>query len=204
MDPSPDDAVTRWFLEVQDGEPGAVQKLWEVYYERLARLALDHLRKHSSPNAHQDGEEVALSAFHTFCHAASEGRFPRLEDRHALWNLLIVITRRKAAALIKREGRQKRGGLWQPHDGLLEELPNLQPGPEDAAIAVDLYEALFARLKDDRLRTAVMLYMEGWTVPEVAESLGCSVSTIERWLSKARRIADEVWGPLDDDDDETS
>jgi len=53
---------------------------------------------------------VALSAFDSFCRGAEKGRFPRLEDRDDLWQLLFMITTRKAADLVQHERRQKRGG----------------------------------------------------------------------------------------------
>jgi len=34
---------------------------------------------------------VALSAFDSFCRAVDQGRFPRLNDRHDLWQILMLI-----------------------------------------------------------------------------------------------------------------
>lgn len=44
-----------------------------------------------------------LSAFHSFCRAAAQGRFPRLNDRNDLWQLLIVLSDRKAHNLVHRD-----------------------------------------------------------------------------------------------------
>jgi hypothetical protein len=57
-----------------------------------------------------DEEDVALSAFDSFCRGAEKGRFPRLQDCDDLWQLLFMITTRKAADLVEHERRQKRGG----------------------------------------------------------------------------------------------
>jgi hypothetical protein len=57
-----------------------------------------------------DQEDVALSAFDSFCRNAEEGRFPHLDDRDNLWRLLVVITARKASKLVRAEGRLERGG----------------------------------------------------------------------------------------------
>jgi hypothetical protein len=54
-----------------------------------------------------DEEDVALSAFHSFCRDAEAGRFPELGDRKDLWQILVMLTARKAWALIEHEGRQK-------------------------------------------------------------------------------------------------
>jgi RNA polymerase sigma factor (sigma-70 family) len=197
MGPSLDDAVLRLVHTFQDGKPEAAEPLWNAYFGRLVRLALDHLRSHSSPDPRADSEDVAISAFNSFCHAVSEGRFPRLEDRHALWNILVVITRRKVVDLVERERRQKRGGRCQRLDAPVEQMPGREPGPEEAAIAADLYWTLFASLGNDQLRAAAQLHLEGWTVAEIAEFLGCSISTIDRRLRRVRKTAETLWGAMD-------
>ena len=204
MSPSLDVAVTRWVHALQkDREPEAAQQLWDAYFERLVTLALDHLRTHRSPRpALEDCEDVAISAFHSFCQGAAAGKFPQLEDRDDLWLILVVITRRKVADLIEREGAQKRGRQWNRAGPPLETLPAHEPGPEEAAIAADLYRTLFAKLGDDRLRAATKLRMEGWTVAEVAEFLGCSIPTIARRLRYVRNLAQQLWGPVLDVDGE--
>src|SRR5205807_42962 len=57
-----------------------------------------------------DEEDVALSAFHSFCHGAANGRFPQLGDRNSLWPLLVAITANKAIDHLRHERRLKRGG----------------------------------------------------------------------------------------------
>ena len=69
------------------------------------------------PRVAADEEDVALSAFDSFCRGAQRGRFPQLDDRDNLWRLLVVITSRKAVDLAQHEGppevrrRRARGGL---------------------------------------------------------------------------------------------
>ena len=189
--------MVRLVRTFQEGDPEAAVPLWNAYFERLVRLALEHLRTHSSPDPRADSEDVAISAFHSFCQAVSEGRFPRLEDRHALWTILVVITRRKVFDLVAREHRQKRGGLHERLDAPVELLEARTPGPEEAAIAADLYWNLYARLGTDELRAAAQLHLEGWTVAEIAEFLGCSVSTIDRRLRRVREVAESLWGTVE-------
>src|SRR5262249_24542010 len=91
---------------------GFIQKIWEVYFQRLVGLARTELR--AAPRRAADEEDVALSAFDSFCRAAGQDRFPQLLDRDDLWQLLVVITVRKAVNLLKAERRQKRGGGQSP------------------------------------------------------------------------------------------
>ena len=45
------------------------------------------------------------SAFDSFCRRAERGQFPRLEDREDLWQVLFVLTVRKAIDHARHESR---------------------------------------------------------------------------------------------------
>src|SRR5262249_59523795 len=101
-------SVTEYIDKLKAGDPVAAQMLWERYFQRLVRLARKYLQKGRPRMA--DEEDVALSAFDSFCRGAEEGRFPQLADRDNLWRLLVVLTARKASHVLRDEGRQRRGG----------------------------------------------------------------------------------------------
>ena len=61
------------------------------------------------PRRAEDEEDVALAAFASFCKGIEAGRFSRLDDRDDLWQVLIVLTERKAVDQVRRERAQKRG-----------------------------------------------------------------------------------------------
>ena len=105
---APELSVTRLIGMLKGGDGEAAQRLWEAYFERLVALARAKLR--GVPMRAADEEDVALSAFDSFCRRAEAGRFPRLADRDDLWQLLFVITVRKALNLVRHEGRASRGG----------------------------------------------------------------------------------------------
>src|SRR3954462_9409304 len=104
----PEASVTQWIDRLKAGDPDAAQQLWERYFRRLVGLA--RLKLRNAPRRAADEEDVALSAFDSFCRHAGRGRFPQLLDRDSLWRLLAVLTARKAAHLVRDERRQKRGG----------------------------------------------------------------------------------------------
>jgi hypothetical protein len=137
---SAEGSVTRWLGQLQAGDPDGALLLWERYFRRLVGLARKRLR--GSPRRAADEEDVALSAFDSFCRSAEQGRFPSLTDRDGLWQHLVVMTARKAMHLRRDEGRQKRGGAAQfahdtPHgpveDSVLEQVIGREPTPELAA-----------------------------------------------------------------------
>jgi DNA-directed RNA polymerase specialized sigma24 family protein len=192
---SDDGSVTRWLGQLQAGEQAAVQQLWERYFRRLVGLARVKLRGGRRRAA--DEEDVALSAFDSFCRNAEAGRFPQLFDRHGLWRLLVVITARKAAHLLRDEGRQKRGGGVEfLRDGagdadeasVLEKILSREPDPAFAAQVAEEYRALLGRLGNGELEAVALWRMEGYTVEEIAERLKCVPRSVKRKLRVIRGL----------------
>jgi serine/threonine-protein kinase len=64
-------SVTHWISQLRAGEAAAAQKLWEGYFRRMVELA--RLKLQGLPRRAADEEDVALSAFHSFCQGASAG-----------------------------------------------------------------------------------------------------------------------------------
>jgi DNA-directed RNA polymerase specialized sigma24 family protein len=189
-------SVTQWVNKLQAGDRAAVQKLWEKYFQKLVRLARRKLR--GTPRKVADEDDVALSAFDSFCRGAEKGRFPQLNDRNDLWHLLVVITARKAADLAVYEWRRTPHGKQQPpgatNGGANGETPTFpevigrEPDPAFAAQVADECRRLLDQLDDADLRALALWKMEGYTNQEVGEKLGCAVATVERRLRVIRKL----------------
>src|SRR5919199_377063 len=95
-------SITHCITLLKAGERAAAQQLWERYFQRLVGLARTKLRGTARRAAEE--EDVALSAFDSFYQRAERGQFPQLNDRDDLWQLLVVITVRKAIDLVHHEG----------------------------------------------------------------------------------------------------
>ena len=183
-------SITRWIDLLKVGDALAAQKLWERYFQRLVWLARQKLQG-NRPRA-ADEEDVALSAFDSFCRGAETGRFPQLLDRDGLWRLLVVLTNRKAAHLVRDEGRQKRGGKAAPamaDEQELQQILSREPTPEFAAEVAEQCRRLLARLGDPELESVALWRMEGYRNDEIADKLGCTPRTVERKL----RIIRGLW-----------
>jgi DNA-directed RNA polymerase specialized sigma24 family protein len=184
-------SVTCWLDGVQAGDAVAAQRLWEGYFHRLVGLA--RLRLQGMARGAADEEDVALSAFDSFCRGAEQGRFPRLDDRDDLWQVLVLITARKAADLIRAERAQKRGGgrfSQEPAHGgpaALSAVVGAEPTPSFAAQMAEELRRRLDRLGDDELRAVALWKMEGHTNAEIAAKLGRSLATVERKLKLIRR-----------------
>ncbi|MCA9223109.1 MAG: ECF-type sigma factor [Pirellulaceae bacterium] len=198
---SPHDTVAVWIEQLKAGDSQAAQKLWEAYFQQMVDLARRKLE--GARRGVADEEDVALSAFKSFCLAARNGKFTQLVDRANLWPLLMAITANKSVDLIRHENRQKRGGAGADSDASqppaqlmatpLSDIISHDPTPEFAAQLAEQFDMLLARLDatgDADLRTIAVLKMEGHGNAEIAKRLGCVRRTIERKL----QLIERLWG----------
>ena len=195
-----EESVSEWIVGAKAGQSKAIERLWHRYFERLVQLARRLLADAQRRVA--DEEDVALSAFASFCRGAAERRFPDLNDRDGLWRLLIRFTAQKAVDLKRHQRRKKRGegrvrgeSVWAS-DGPANDQAGLaqvigdSPTPEFAAMIAEQLRHLLNRIdEDDRL--VALARMEGYTNREIAHKLGCSLSTVERSLRLIRRVWEE-------------
>ena len=189
------ESVTLWVEGLRQGDQLAAQRLWERFFGRMAALARRKLD--GSAKRLGDEEDVAASAFKSFCLGAQEGRFPRVADRDGLWALLMAIVANKSVDHIRRENRQKRGGPLDAEGAplvsaqLLDEIVAAEPTPELAAQIAEEFSGLMHSLDeagDPALKPIVLARMEGRETPEIAASIGCTRRTVERKLALVRRL----------------
>jgi RNA polymerase sigma factor (sigma-70 family) len=186
-------SVTGWLHALQDGDREGAQQLWDRFSRRLLALARQNL--HDAPRGLADEEDVALSAFDSFCRAAEKGRLAALDDRGGLWQLLVVMVIRKAIDYRNHERRQKRGGgltlapLPAGSEAAdLQELLSREPGPALAAMAAEECRRLLHLLGKAELKTLALLRVEGYTNEEIAQRVGCTRQTVQRRLRLIRQI----------------
>jgi DNA-directed RNA polymerase specialized sigma24 family protein len=189
-------SVTAWIDQLKVGDEAAAHQIWASYFQRLVGLARQRL--YGTARAVADEEDVVLSAFDSFFRGAQQGRFPRLSDRDDLWQLLVLITKRKTVDLVQFNGRKKRdGAATQSLEQLrgaeaggaaadLAALISADPTPDFAAQLAEETQRLFALLGSEDLRQVALWKMEGDTNREIAAKLGCVERTVERklWLIK--------------------
>jgi DNA-directed RNA polymerase specialized sigma24 family protein len=178
-------SVTCLLAPLQAGDPAAVQQLWERYFGRLAGLARKRLQ--GTRPAGGDEQDVALSALASFCRNAGRGQFPQLADRDGLWRLLVTITARKAARLLRGERHQPQAPRGEAAPDL-EEFLSRGPTPEVAAQMAEDYRRLLDNLGDRELESVALWRMEGLRVEEIAARLGYATRSIKRKLQTIRAI----------------
>jgi DNA-directed RNA polymerase specialized sigma24 family protein len=192
-----DDNITRWIAGLKAGDQEAARKLWEEYFHKLVRLVERKLPAHSRRVF--DEEDVALSAFKSFCFGLAEERFPDLSKRGNLWAVLVVIATRKTQARVATQNRQRRGGGKVRGDSVFLGLPlgedlagfdavvGKEPTPAFLAQAREACEQLLDSLGDETLRTLAILKMQGFTIDEIVSRIGCTKRAVQRRLEIIRR-----------------
>jgi DNA-directed RNA polymerase specialized sigma24 family protein len=196
FDMQPTDAsVTNWLRKLESGHDQAAQRLWDVFFERLVLLAQQRMR--TSPHGTADAEDIALSAFASFCFGVQNQRFPDLSDRNGLWRLLVSITLRKLMHMLRDQNRQKRGGGFRQipqatdSSGSLTEIEQImarEPTPEIVAQLAEQYDHWMRALASEELVRLTQWKLEGFTNIEIAAKCGLTARTIERKLNLIRKI----------------
>ena len=188
-------SVSGWIDLLQAGGETAVWPLWERYFPPMVQLARQKLQR--SRGRMGDEEDAALSAFDSFCRHAQKGHYPDLRDRNSLWRLLATITARKAAHLVRDDGRKKRGGgkvtsvtPWKRkmHRAESEQIFSREPDPEFAALMADECARLIDGLSDRTLENVALWRMEGYTVKEIAQKMDIVPRSVQRKLEVIRSI----------------
>ncbi|NLY01420.1 MAG: RNA polymerase subunit sigma-70 [Rhodopirellula sp.] len=191
------DDVTPWIAQLKEGDEAAANQIWQCYFSKLVGYA--RRKFGDSPRRVADEEDVALSAMHSFCQGLQAGRFERIDDRHDLWKLLVTITARKVRArrreqmAVKRGRGQVRGEsvFAKGDDGdargpCIADVFGNEPTPEMTALVADNCRQMLASLEDQSLRDIALYTLQGFTIGEIAEKLGCVRRTVERKLARVR------------------
>lgn len=185
-------------------DPSAAQDLWGRYFERLALLARGWLTNRTRRVA--DEEDVALSAFDSFFRGLANGRFSRLADCDDLWQILVMLTERKAIDRVRRATAEKRGGGEVRGDSAfahsddssvptgMDRLTSVEPSPEYAAVFADECERLLKCLGNSELTRVALLKLEGSTNEEIAAKMGRNLRSVQRKLESIRKIWEQAGG----------
>ncbi len=184
-----------------DNDPAAAQAIWQKYFVRLARLARGKIKERQRRVV--DEEDIALSAFNSFFRGVADGRFPKLDDGKDLWQILVMLTERKAVDQIRRHMAAKRGGgqvrgdsAFQKADDSssprgMDQLAGAEPSAEFVSSFLETCENLLSRLNDPELVQVVLYKMEGYSNEEIAAKLGRVTRSVERKLHTIRKIWEE-------------
>lgn len=195
-------SVSAWVQKLQgDSKVDQAQfELWRRYYDRLARLARRKLG--DLPRRIADEEDAAAGAFNSFFEGVQAGKFPRLDDRTDLWNILATIAARKVCRQIEREMAKKRGGGQVAGEAVLDDagdsdhrgIENIAQLRTDNELYVefeDTWTRYLDSLDDEKSRQIAELRLGGFTNNEIAAQMQMALRTVERRLCSIRKTWDD-------------
>lgn len=200
------DSVVALFHQATFGADEVASEFWKrcegVLRHRAARW-VKRLRARG-----YDTDDLVASAFCLVWQRRCAGDFTDVDSAARLRGLLLKVIDYKVLRRIRSQSRQKRGGGRELHEqsafaGGESGLAGLQ-GVQDkrmselsqqALVTADTLAYLLENA-DAELRKIVSLRLQGWTLEEIAESVGCCVSTIVR---KLRRV-EQIWTRMLRDD----
>jgi len=158
---------------LKDGQPWAGSALFERYSASTLRL----LRRVLGHDRHVDMEDVLQDVF-----LEALGSVGSLKDPLALGGWLRKIAVHTAYRAIRRRKARRWLYFWEPSELPEVSLPEVDFVARDACHAV--YRVL-ARLPADEHLAFALRHLEGQELTEVAHSLGVSLATAKRRLTKA-------------------
>ena len=184
-----DSSVLRLVQLIREGHQAAASEIWDRYAPRLQELARGWVKKSLSGGAY-DEEDVAISAMQDFFQGIKENRFPDLRGGTDIWQLLAVISIRKANDRAKAIKAEKRGGGVPVNE--ISDVPAEQLTPDLELMMTEETQRLIQELKDPEMEALVLLKLEGYTNDEIAARLGYSRRTIQRMLKLVREIWEKM------------
>ena len=198
--PSAEDSVTEWLDALKANQSVAAQQLWNRYISKLVRLASVKLR-YANKKA-SDEDDIVGEVFRDFLSGVSQCRFPRLNDRDDLWQVLTMLTERKVIGQMRRQGAAKRGQGKTRGESVFEKqrddggrlgfdaFVSREPDPALAAQFSDTLAHLLSILDDKTLEQLARDQLAGHSQEEMAERNEISIATVQRKL----RLIREKWG----------
>jgi RNA polymerase sigma factor (TIGR02999 family) len=180
MAPEPQGDVTRLLLAIQGGDGEAKHLLARLVYDELRGIAAGLLQQQDelqslAPTALVHEAYLRLTRARTFDHAP---------NRHYFFAAAAYAMRQVLVDHARQRHAEKRGGGWRrvALDAVLDYFQ------QDNLDVIALHEALneLATFDERQSQVVVLRFFGGFTVPEVAEQLGVSVSTVESDFRLAR------------------
>jgi RNA polymerase sigma factor (TIGR02999 family) len=164
---------------VEQGDPTASERLLDLLYEELRRLASSKMAREAPGNTLQPTALV-----HEAWLRLVGVQNPKFENRAHFFAAAAEAMRRILIDRARRKLAVRRGGDFARVD--VDEQELAAPGPDDQLLAV--HEALDSLAKDHLVQAEVvkLRYFVGMTNEETAGALDISVATVKNYWTFAR------------------
>lgn len=190
-------SVTNLLARLKQGDSAAQQEIWDRYMERLIRLVCK--RFGSTRTQLSDAEDLVVRAYHAFLDGVCDNRFQKLEDRNDIWQILVMLTHRKAIERHRHDVAKKRGAKQVRTESVfangtnlglgIQQIADTEPTPEFAAVLHDEILDKLSKLSDITKREIVVLKMQGLSNSQIAQRLRISNRSVQRKL----QLVYDIW-----------
>ena len=184
------DRIRRTLEEVEKGHPGATERLYELLYAEVRRMA-QHEMAQERPDHTLQATALAHEALLRLNGNGGEGFGSRGEFLAAA----AVAIRRVLVEHARQRGRLKRGG-----DRGRVDLDAVDPAgglPDETLLELDRALERLQEFSPQHARTVELRFFAGMTIAEIAGHRGVSQSTIEReWRFARAWLRGELGGPM--------
>lgn len=186
--PSQQGALTDLIRKANEGDEGALQRVFDAAYQDLRRLARMRLTQ-GARGIYLDTTALVHESYLRF---AGRGQLS-LQDRQHFMRYAATVMRSVIVDFVRERQAGRRGGDAL-HVTLNTEAGDSTSGGQDEILRV--HEALEELAQLDRRIAQVveMRYFAGMTEPEIAEALGVTDRTVRRDWEKARLMLARALG----------
>jgi RNA polymerase sigma factor (TIGR02999 family) len=172
--------VTRILSAIEQGDPHAAEQLLPLVYDELRKLAAQRLARE------KPGQTLQATALvhEAYLRLVGDGGAQTWGGRGHFFAAAAEAMRRILIEQARRKGRERHGGGKKRLD--LDEACSLVQPPSDDLLALDEALTRLAALKPVRAEVVQLRFFAGLTMAEVAQALGISQPTAERYWAFAR------------------
>jgi RNA polymerase sigma factor (TIGR02999 family) len=181
-------ALTDLIRRANEGDEGALQRVFDAAYQDLRRLA----RMRLSPGARGVYLDTTALVHESYLRFAGAGQLS-LQDRQHFMRYAATVMRSVIVDFVRERQAERRGGEAL-HVTLNTEAGDPMGGAQEEIIRV--HEALEELAQLDRRIAQVveMRYFAGMTELEIADALGVTDRTVRRDWEKARLVLAQALG----------
>jgi RNA polymerase sigma factor (TIGR02999 family) len=172
--------VTRVLSAIEGGDPHAAEQLLPLVYRELRQLAAQKLAQE------EPGQTLQPTALvhEAYLRLVDTKKAQHWDSRGHFFAAAAEAMRRILVEQARRKRRTCHGGGKQRIE--LDEACSLVQPPSDILLALDEALTRLAALNPVRAELVKLRFFAGLTMPEVAQALGLSLPTAERYWTSAR------------------
>jgi RNA polymerase sigma factor (TIGR02999 family) len=172
--------VTRVLSAMEQGDPCAAEQLLPLVYEELRKLAAQKLAQEKPGQT----LEAAALVHEAYLRLVDTEKARHWDGRGHFFAAAAEAMRRILIDQARRKQSLRQGGDWKRQP--LGHVEITAPEPSLDILAINDVLERFEKVDPLKARLVKLRYFTGMTIPQVAEALGISATTADRYWAYAR------------------